>query len=201
MNRRIALRAAFLLVPLLVVALGYGVRHFRYHLIERNVREVDPGRIYAGGYQHPIPLARILERYHIKTVLSLYEPGVSGDRKEQAVLAENGVAFRRVPMRSMESTPEVIALVEEAVQILADEQNQPVFVHCLAGMHRTGVVIAAYRVTHCGWSEEEARTELLRYANDSVHTDWACEVFSEYCRRRRVDADRHDDEVLDAVRK
>lgn len=39
-----------------------GAWKLRYHFLERNFREVIPGQIYAGGYQHTIPLMRILER-------------------------------------------------------------------------------------------------------------------------------------------
>lgn len=132
-------------------------------------------------------------------MLSLRSPNASGEQDEQEFLAGRGVVLSRVAMATGVSISQGIALAEKAVEILADEQNQPVFVHCAKGMHRAGAVVAAYRVSHCGWSEEEARTELLRYANDSESTDWACEVLREYCRRRRAEGDRHDDEVLDAV--
>jgi tyrosine-protein phosphatase SIW14 len=139
--------------------------------------------MYARLIQVGSPLARILERYQIKTVLSLRNLDVADEREELEILAGRGVVFRRVSMRALDPIPEALARVEEAVQIVADEQNHPVFVHCTAGMHRTGAVIAAYRFSYCGWSEEQALAELRRYANRSDETDWACKVFRAYCQR------------------
>ena len=53
-----------------------------------------------------------------------------------------------------------------AVEIHADPENQPIFVHCWEGQHRTDAVIAAYRLMHSGWSEE-ARKELSRWGGFS----------------------------------
>jgi hypothetical protein len=38
-----------------------------------------------------------------------------------------------------------------------------VLVHCEHGEDRTGLVIAAYRVRHCGWSKECAMAEALQF--------------------------------------
>jgi len=174
-----------------------GAWKLRYHFLGRNFRAITPGRIYAGGYQHSIPLARILQEYQIKTVLSLRSSNSSDERDEEEFLAARGVAHRRVAMDARAPISDGLALAEQAVQILADEQNQPLFVHCAGGMHRAGAVVGVYRVTHCGWSEEEALRELLQYADDSKYTIWALSVVREHCRRRGADADRHD-EVVDA---
>ena len=39
--------------------------------------------------------------------------------------------------------------------------NEPVFFHCVAGHHRTGLVHAAYRIRHEGWPAERAWRELM----------------------------------------
>ena len=66
----------------------------------------------------------------------------------------------------------LVALVEEAVNILADPQDQPVFVHCEFGKHRTGAVVAIYRVKNCGWTEWTARDELKRWGGFDAHAWW-----------------------------
>jgi protein tyrosine/serine phosphatase len=51
---------------------------------------------------------------------------------------------------------DVIAFLRLAV----DPQRQPIFVHCLHGADRTGMVVAVYRVVVEGWSKEEALREM-----------------------------------------
>src|SRR5437867_12919501 len=100
---------------------------------------VEPDRIYAGGYQYPIPLKHILHTYHIKTVLSLRERPDLQDIKEQDLVLSHGVNFRQIIIPYGVSVAEKLARVEEAVAVISEPANQPVFVHCWAGRHRTGV--------------------------------------------------------------
>ena len=54
-------------------------------------------------------------------------------------------------------------MVERALAIINDPANQPVFVHCKHGADRTGTVVAIYRITHDGWSSEQALHEAKKY--------------------------------------
>src|SRR5207244_1828039 len=152
-------------------AIGHWAWPYRHHWVENNFREIEPGRVYAGGYQFPGPLTHILQTHRIKTVLTLLPEGTEEDTREQQVVAAMGVEFKRIiiPIKdsvddmsriSELSIPAKLTFVQEAVTILSDAQNQPVFVHCNCGRHRVGAVIAVYRVQHCGWREEAARAEL-----------------------------------------
>lgn len=46
------------------------------------------------------------------------------------------------------------------LEIAIDRERTPVFVHCMHGADRTGVMVAAYRVAVCGWSKQEAIAEM-----------------------------------------
>ena len=187
-------RTRWLLIGLLTLPVAFGagwIRHHRYHFIERNFREVVPGQVYAGAFQYPMPLERIVREYHIKTVLSLIPEGFPAEATERQVLAEGGVEFNRVPIpttkskHGMSDTVEEylsarMPLVEEAADFLADPQNQPVFVHCEAGRHRTGAVVAVFRVRHCGWTEWDARKELKRWGGLDRHAWWPSLALHDY---------------------
>jgi protein-tyrosine phosphatase len=41
-----------------------------------------------------------------------------------------------------------------------DENSYPVLIHCKAGLHRTGVMAAIYRMEFNGWSRQDAMREL-----------------------------------------
>ena len=51
-------------------------------------------------------------------------------------------------------------LFDRFLRIVEDKENRPVLVHCEQGFHRTGVLVAAYRIAHCGWSFEKALKEM-----------------------------------------
>jgi hypothetical protein len=174
MTRKRTRQVGLIAASLLVAATAYWAWDHRFYWIEHRFREINPGRVYAGGYNYPGPLARILRTHKIKTVLSLLSEGTPEDIAEQQVVVESGVAFKRVVIlpkkadgQKLDGTDDSISArldrVEEAVTLLADPQNQPVFVHCRLGKHRAGAVVAVYRVRHCGWSEERARNELTEW--------------------------------------
>ncbi len=54
---------------------------------------------------------------------------------------------------------------------ILDEAPKPVYVHCLDGLDRTGVVIAAYRVLMQGVSADAAIAEMARYGTPWVRID------------------------------
>jgi tyrosine-protein phosphatase SIW14 len=58
--------------------------------------------------------------------------------------------------------------VEKAVSLMADPANRPVFVHCLRGQDRTGVVVAAYRMEVDGWALPEAEKEMQAYGFNNI---------------------------------
>src|SRR5437773_12261447 len=50
--------------------------------------------------------------------------------------------------------------IKKFLEIMDDENSYPVLIHCKAGLHRTGVMAAIYRMEYDGWSREDALREL-----------------------------------------
>ena len=50
--------------------------------------------------------------------------------------------------------------VVDFLKIMDDEKSYPVLIHCKAGLHRTGVMTAIYRMEYEHWSREDAMREL-----------------------------------------
>jgi tyrosine-protein phosphatase SIW14 len=184
MTRRLSAQLAIALAIVICLSMGstWLWDHRGYWLAD-NFREVEPGSIYAGGYQYPIPLTRIIDRYHIKTVVALRNRNDSYDTDERRVLEAKGVKFVRVSMPDKVPDEDRIARVEEAVAAITDPANQPVFVHCWAGCHRTGAVVAVYRVSHCGWTEQAARDELVAWGGTKLGAKWPTRILRTYCSR------------------
>jgi protein tyrosine phosphatase (PTP) superfamily phosphohydrolase (DUF442 family) len=148
-------RAALRLVPVLATALIVAVVILRDDLWEKRVVVVEPGKLVRGAWQRPWPLRRIIAREHIRTIVSLTAINHDDPKyvSQSAVVRDTGVAWLFVPMRGSQAT---LAQMAEAADMLASPDNQPVFFHCVAGHHRTGLALAAYRIRHEGWLAEQA---------------------------------------------
>src|SRR4030095_5703673 len=84
-----------------------------------------------------------------------------GDPHEPTVVQNLGMKFYRIPMTTR-ATPslETIALF---LNLVSDPANQPVYVHCQGGRHRTGLMTAIYRMTQDGWAPARAYEEMKQY--------------------------------------
>lgn len=94
----------------------------------------------------------------VKTVIDLQR---NGQEEEQSLVESHGMKFYRIPM-SDRSTP-AAGQAELFLKLVNDPANQPVFVHCAGGRHRTGAMSAIYRITHDGWTADQAFLEMKRY--------------------------------------
>jgi tyrosine-protein phosphatase SIW14 len=98
----------------------------------------------------------------VKTVIDLQEDGV---RNEQQMVEAAGMKFFRIGL-SDSSWPSP-GDAEGFLKIVNDPANHPVFVHCHGGRHRAGIMTAIYRMTHDGWSVDQAYAEMKRYGFES----------------------------------
>jgi protein tyrosine phosphatase (PTP) superfamily phosphohydrolase (DUF442 family) len=123
-----------------------------------NFHEVN-ARLFRGGQPKPGGLRKLAAR-GVKTVINLRdddERALDEEREAKSL----GMKFFNLPL-SLGGRPsrEQIA---RALALIGAPENQPVFVHCHKGADRTGVVIAAYRITHDHWTGDEAQREADRY--------------------------------------
>jgi protein tyrosine/serine phosphatase len=94
----------------------------------------------------------------VKTVVDLQR---NGEADERTMVESNGMKFFRIPMTTT-SRPESEA-IGQFLTVVKDPANQPVFVHCRGGRHRTGVMTAVYRMSREGWTASQAYDEMKRY--------------------------------------
>ncbi len=96
-----------------------------------------------------------LAKMGIKTVIDLRDKAAQADREKQ-IVESLGMKYVGVPMSMHSPTDDQIA---KALSVLNSVESAPVFLHCLGGRDRTGVVIACYRITHDGWDNRKALAE------------------------------------------
>jgi protein tyrosine/serine phosphatase len=99
-----------------------------------------------------------LKKLGVRTIINLRDERLFVRSEELAVLSL-GMNYINVSLSPfIEPTPEQI---ERCLSVMTDENQLPVFVHCLHGMDRTGTIIAAYRVAVESWSLPRAYVEML----------------------------------------
>jgi protein tyrosine/serine phosphatase len=139
----------------------------------KRLREVSPGRVYRSGQMTAEGFRDAVDRYQLHTIINLQDeypdPDIdldyfgTGTVKESELCRELGVHYvylppdliprRQVPARRPEA-------IDRLLRVLDDPDAYPVLFHCRAGLHRTGVMVAVYRMEYEGWSPRAALEEL-----------------------------------------
>jgi protein tyrosine/serine phosphatase len=112
----------------------------------------------------------------VKTVIDLTDD--DGQPGEKASVERAGMSYVRIPMSTHESVSD--AKVAQFLTIVDDAAKQPVYVHCVGGRHRTGVMTAIYRMTEQGWTADKAFSEMKQYkfGADFLHPEFKQTVYS-----------------------
>jgi len=130
------------------------------------------GRVNPNYYRGAQPKGRDfadLATAGVKMVIDLAE---EGDPAEEANAKSAGMRFARIPMTTHESPGPVT--IAHFLALVNDPANQPVYVHCIGGKHRTGVMTAIYRIMGEGWTPLQAFNEMKQYkfGADILHKEF-----------------------------
>jgi tyrosine-protein phosphatase SIW14 len=138
-----------------------------------NFGEVAP--TYFRGEQPEGSDYATLAAFGIKTVIDLQ---ADGQANEKGLVEKAGMAFHRIPMTT--HTAPTKGQIAEFLKLVNDPANQPVYVHCAGGKHRTGVMTAIYRMAHDGWTSDQAFKEMKQYkfGADFLHSEFKRVVYS-----------------------
>jgi tyrosine-protein phosphatase SIW14 len=136
------------------------------------------GRIDANYYRGAQPQGRDyadLAALGIKTVINLTSDDTLAD--EKGMVERAGMKYLPIPM-STHVVP-TVAQLAEFFKVVNDPASQPVYVHCVGGRHRTGVMTAAYRINHDGWTADQAFKEMkqFKFGADFLHAEFKQWVF------------------------
>lgn len=172
----------------LIIAISLAISYGRHHVFPKRFLTVVPGQIYRSGEMEEGPFLRVMSKHQIRTILTLlnYEPDDPEQVFEQQVAAERGIKLVRISMPG-----DGIAQFDQldvAADVLADNSNYPVLIHCAAGVNRTGAVIAAWRMKHCGWSFEDSIAEAERCGWSPRKNPEMRDHLREYSRTRVVNS-------------
>jgi tyrosine-protein phosphatase SIW14 len=133
-----------------------------------NFGRVD-SHLYRGGQPAGHDFAD-LKTLGVRTIVNLTSD--DADPQEKAMVQAAGMTYVQIPMTT-HSVP-TPAQLAQFLRLVNDPASGPVFVHCVGGRHRTGVMTAAYRMTHDGWTGEQAFKEMKQYkfGSDFLHVEF-----------------------------
>ena len=152
--------AIFLLLPILGVAAVKDKKDkaekSRSAVTIENFGKVND-HIYRGGQPEGDQYQQ-LAALGIKTIVDLRG---DSERSARTSAERAGLRYINLPMEP-KHYPEADA-AQRFLDIVNDEANGPYYVHCAGGKHRTGVMIAVYRMEVDKWDIERAYQEMKDY--------------------------------------
>ena len=143
------------------------------------VRIDNFGRVNQNYYRGAQPEGRDyadLAALGIKTVINLTSD--DAQTNEGSMVERAKMKYFEIPMTTHE--PPTAVQLSQFLKIVNDPANQPVYVHCVGGRHRTGVMTAAYRMTQDGWTADRAFGEMKQYkfGADFLHPEFKKFVYT-----------------------
>ena len=176
MKNRLSKLSASVVVLALMVSIGAAQSELRYKELP-NFRKVQE-HLYRGGQPASGGLKKLAE-LGIKTIVNLRGED-ERTRAEEAEAKALGLRYYAIPMPGLSRPSD--AQIKQVMAILDDQENWPVFIHCKRGSDRTGTVIACYRISKEGWTDERALSEARQYGMSWMEFGMR-EYISDYARQ------------------
>jgi tyrosine-protein phosphatase SIW14 len=162
-----ALAGGFVAAALIatVEAQGAGAREAREQgaVIERSTIDIDNfGQVSPTYYRGAQPQGadyRSLAALGVKTVINLTSDDAMAE--EPALVEQAGMRYLALPMTTR--VPPTEEQIARFLGVVNDPASQPVYVHCVGGKHRTGVMTAVYRMSQNAWTADRAYDEMKDY--------------------------------------
>jgi len=133
--------------------------------------EVTP-KLYRGG-QPSIVGIKTLRKLGIDIVVNMR--GGHNDAEEKQV-NQLGMRYVSIPWHCPHPTDKPFA---KFLKLVRENPGKKIFVHCRLGDDRTGMAVAAYRMSEEGWSAEEAMHEMKAFGFSGAH-HLICPTLSHY---------------------
>jgi protein tyrosine/serine phosphatase len=112
---------------------------------------------YRGSQPDAEGFAR-LRKLGVKTVIDLRKDSVG---QEPEWVRAAGMQYFNIPLQASRAATE--EQTNYFLKLVNDPGNWPVYVHCKGGRHRTGALTAVYRISHDGWTADQAYQEMKQY--------------------------------------
>jgi hypothetical protein len=188
------LTRGLLIVGILLVIVVAPAVHFRkVYAGSKRLREVEPGKAYRSGQLTADGFAEAVKRFHIRAIINLQDdhPDPEVDRhflgsetiRESELCQQLGVRYVTIApdlISRWSSADQRPKAIDQFLAVLDDPNNYPVLWHCRAGLNRTGIMTAIYRMEYNGWDRGAAIEDLKANGFGEWSSTSANEYISQY---------------------
>ncbi|KAH7407686.1 tyrosine phosphatase family-domain-containing protein [Cadophora sp. MPI-SDFR-AT-0126] len=129
-----------------------------------NFGVVVPGKIYRSSWPM-VEDFQYLQSLKLKTVLSLVKKDLTPEFK--GFLKNNQIQHKVIDMPGTKKVDITQELMQSIMEVVLDESNHPVLIHCNHGKHRTGCAVGVIRHV-ARWDVEAILEEYRGYAEPKV---------------------------------
>ena len=143
--RRTSLRR-LLLISLAIAAMSGGWM-YRQHQRYKHLTVHEPGMMYRSAWLEPDVMSDVIEKYQIRTVVNLCNPGEMGLQRwaeERAAVTNAGATLIELPMPTTIDADD--SLIAVHVEHMSDPNHYPMLVPCQHGVTRTAKFLAIYDI-------------------------------------------------------
>lgn len=167
------LLAASLVVTADASGSGSRARSSTAAVAQHTVGIANFGQISATYYRGAQPLGddyADLAALGVKTVINLTSDDALAE--EPGLVEKAGMRYVSLPMNTR--VPPTAEQQARFLSVVNDPARQPVYVHCVGGKHRTGVMTAIYRMTQSAWTPDQAFDEMkdFKFGADFLHPEF-----------------------------
>lgn len=182
--------AAAALVVVIVVA---PITYFRcVYDTHKRLRIVEPGRVYRSGQMTAEGFTDAVQRYGLRTIINVQDefpdPDIDLSFWNKRSIKESQLC-RQLGVRYVHLMPTLLPrhlipqqrppVIDQLLSILDDEANYPLLIHCHAGLHRTGLLTAIYRMEYQGWTQDQAFLDMKAQG----FGPWTCTSANDYVKQ------------------
>jgi protein tyrosine phosphatase (PTP) superfamily phosphohydrolase (DUF442 family) len=182
-------RAAGVAALMLAVAAGSFVYFRAVYTRTKRLRVVEAGRLIRSGQMRADGFAFAVQHHGIRTVVNVQEdvpdPDIATSFWGGETVKESELC-KQLGVRYVWLAPDLLprnhppgeqpGVIGDFLALMDRESSYPVLIHCKAGLHRTGLLSAIYRMEYQGWSRQEAFRELKAHG----FGDTACTSANDY---------------------
>jgi protein tyrosine phosphatase (PTP) superfamily phosphohydrolase (DUF442 family) len=157
-----------------------------------NFHEVVPHRVYRSGQPSPEQLRAWIQRYGLKTVVSLRGADAPMAAEEKAIATSMGadVVYLSLGAHELMSSQELVRLID-----VLETARKPMLLHCYHGVDRAGTASALAAWLLGGQPYDRAKWQAYvpsgpwKHPNGSPHISDVLALYEDYCRDRGLSPD------------
>ena len=138
------------LIALILLSLGgAGGYAYWHHQKYKHLAVHEAGMMYRSAWVEPDTFSELIERYQIRSVVNLCNPGEMGEARwegQRKAVTNAGAKLMELPMPTTVNADD--PLVAKHIELLNNPDNYPMLVHCQHGVTRTAKFIAIYDIIY-----------------------------------------------------